>query len=111
MVEIIKKIIGQEAKKRGFAYSCTGKMPMTTPLAIYTRTDDNLTQMIYFCQANYNPNLVIAKYNDEQKEIVSETDEEFTAQIEDLLKYFLETGFQKYDDDLVDPFRVKIADQ
>ena len=109
--EIIKKIIGPEAVKRGFKYSCTGKMPMTTPLAIYTRTDDNLTQMIYFCQANYNQNLVIARYNGEQKEIISKTDEEFTSQIENLLKYFLETGFQKYDEDLVDPFRIKIADQ
>ena len=32
--EIIRKIIVPEAKKHGFSYSCTGKMPLVTCFAL-----------------------------------------------------------------------------
>lgn len=35
--ETIKKIIGPEAEKRGFKYTCYGGMNMTKPLAMYIR--------------------------------------------------------------------------
>ena len=109
--EIIKKIIGPEAKKRGFEYSCSGRMPMTTPLAMYSKTDDNLTLTIYFFQYNYNPDVVIVRFDGMEKELKCKTDEEVTRKIEEFLHYLLEKGFDDLDASLVDPLRVKIADQ
>ena len=109
--EIIKKIIGPEAIKRGYKYSCSGKMALTTPLAIYSKTVDNLTDFIDFRQFNGNPNKVSFSGGCREETFEYESDEEFGKKITEICDYLVREGFDDFEKVLADPLRVSMSDQ
>ena len=110
--ELIKKIIGPEAEKRGFTYSCSGALNFTKPLAIYTKKDENLTLMIYIYQSRLDETQFVFDCGNmlQQKKYKCETLGEFEDAVKEVNAYLIEERYSEMDRYLESPFRVRIKD-
>lgn len=111
--EVIKEIIGPGAEERGFTYSCTGGMAMTKPLAMYSRKDENMTQMIYIYQDKIYPTNFGFDLNDimHTRKYICETIEDFIVAVKEVNNYLLSVRYSELDEDLNSPFRVRKKDE
>ncbi|WP_026651754.1 hypothetical protein [Butyrivibrio proteoclasticus] len=110
--KIIKEVIGPGAKEHGYTYSCSGAMIMTKPLAMYKRTVDGYTQMIYIYQNLIKQDEIVFCYKGLNKGIKynCSSEEEFEKAVEDMKERLENGGYAELDDILNSPYRLKISD-